>query len=559
MNLAISLTNSVLFHGFGVSLAEASAVLGVSQSTLASAFVASSAASLGVDYIVAKKVTSTLQSLLSSSDKNSQFNKMSKEEPMFDADSTPMYRRKGGKKRLRRNIINDLGTFNYQQQRGFSKTVVGRSVNVNKMLMLEAKMGMKYSVYRWQSLGQFDEGCGVHQLSVSQRPGTAASVTPAAGPWAGKVFNVTMLPMYAFNLTARPFGGMALNRTSSSVFGTLPMYQQARVRCTSVGYEYTQYLWLPLPGQSNAPTGASNGDYNFNYSVEDSNDDSQLSDSVYYRHHWSQVDLMLYGASQRPNKVKVQTVQFYDGDLAPPRLCYETTITAGLPSNLTKTGVWTTTKNGSSVYNFDGGMEKLPLGDTYFGGTSVLPYDDEKTQNHTASFDAFWSRKTGHPLRSSKSVVPVDLGYRVLSRDTIILPAHGKDDNDPAPKQHRHLLFLNGGGLINTENAVHVVDDRAAVTVADWQSRGYNSILSANSTTLFGKPEQDKYLLVYSTDHDTNGNTDDLIQVNPPFTGDSTFTEQPFYVKGPGVNLGQTPHAQHAAFDIVVRSKFSSY
>ena len=471
-------------------------------------------------------------------------------EPEFDRMGDPM------DISTRPSFSSKTGIRGAQHTSKSSRSYGGRGVSLMSRVKAELALTKRYNIFRWQSFGQYDAGTGVNLL----RTGGNALTTPTGVVWPSTTFSFTMMPMFVFNTTCKPFGTIANALSAGGACGTLPFYQLCRVWLPNAVPSYAQYLWLPVPGQANAPSGNPTSDYNYNWSVEDFNSgtaaDNDASSSQI--HEWSDLNLIVYGAKQRQNTVHMNLVKFHDNDVAPPRLIFNTTDAAG--TQITAGNVFNNTLNGSSLYSFDQGLnagDKLPLGNVFFGGTGLLPYDDEKVQKNVAAFDSFWARKIGHPLRSSKTTFS-DCGFHTMQRRSVTLGSLNSTDEDKIPYQHHEKIFVRGGQLRDLRSAYAVNNNTVTVATADGvrNTHAYNSINRTVTSNIVQDVTKDIWCMIYCMDHDVVEPAGDV--TNPPPFLSAAGLSGGFYQTGPGYAGGTTPADFHPSFDIMCRAKFSS-
>jgi hypothetical protein len=466
-----------------------------------------------------------------------------------------------------------------------TKTNVGRRGkrrNPYKSLLQKRTM-----ITHWSGLSNFDGNNGAYGMQMTR------NVTTFSYSGTDTQVQTLFLPMYAYNLSSPPVG---FHR--ETLVWKMPFYQLTKTCFTSAlgvaGDPF--YCWQPVTGQYNTSAASSvaafpnaaiegwsrqghefNSSYRYAAVVESDIGNYQASASKVAYHDWSDIGIAIYGAKNRVGSISAQIVKFNSEAACPSRI---------YTSNLDATAVEYMAGPNPGLFpaypfvsaeveiplqypalNPSGGLNtEIDLSTIAAGTLSASASADADACS--AWWDSYWSRKTGHPLVSSKNFTSGSAPYRVIKTVNIGVPTGRSDDEDPLVPRSIHNIFYKDGSMSNLVDAdgqalirntldpVVTAVTGGAASIRD----GFNTIGFLPATNTFADPDRlkDSWLIITTKDYMFSESCasgaghpylDSLVPngiFSPGDAGQQNIDGKVYDV------WGKTP-----SFDLVVRSKFT--
>lgn len=337
-----------------------------------------------------------------------------------------------------------------QWQWQYDKYGVKRRINY-RMLSQDS---YNHLTFRWQSLTNF-------------------AVPPCAHPL-GQLYQSAStsndLPMYCFELTSPGAGRIQIPTGAAADAITVPFYRMSANK-TVAGVDDQTYIWTPVKGVNNDPTGAIQ---RYQPTLEDTNSPSVIPVPYYnrYLHEWSDIRIVMNGAKTKPSRVHIKLVKFLDEDYAPRRYYAD----PATPDTLVK---------------WDDDIT-----------------DGERQREMGGFWDTFWAHRDTNPLRTVKNDVNRKI-YRVLYHRTFEFTPTSSTDNDTNPDQKIFKFFYNANKYIDTSVGIgDALQDQCVFGGAS--NFGYktrNTAPQGIESNPFCKNDQATYLMIYADGFVRNVNT----------------------------------------------------
>lgn len=317
-------------------------------------------------------------------------------------------------------------------------------------------------IHRWQSLATFGGPCSL-QLGT-ESSGTTPNITFAMPMYA---FNLSTLGMSKFTTVTGTTGGAGID------IATLPMYRlYSRKFVNANGTSGPQWSWFSTTGKKNSADGVTDGAV---WQMEQLvNAKSVFPNVQKYLHKWSDVKLVLSGATTRPVKIHVKVVRFKDGNFAPDR----------------------TYSNFSSVLSYDGDGE----------------VDPENARKTNLYWDQFFAKRM-HPIGyvTNENETPL---YTVKYHKTFDFTASNTTDIDTNADLKVVKMFMEANTLFNSDTGYSDLadpnDEKVYGSLSSFNPYGYkvtNFYTGAGNsgtrtaTSPFQEASQCNWLLIYADNY----------------------------------------------------------